>query len=190
MWCFWWFKWSFYAYEQCWQKSIALEIQTDSNLSDFFGFCDHRFSPYAEKIQNYFIGCGNLMLQGSSTSKNMPHWLKVLKMWSSVPQVCHMDKMDMEQSAHDKTVHKNMMTIAKLQQWLVSGGFFSKHWGHKCIWWWSQNKMQKWPSTRKLSNKTLPKAQRIQGIEWIDSTNTFSSKQLQFGCSTKFENSE
>ena len=42
--------------------------------------------------------------------------LKVLKMWSSVPQVCHMDKMDIEQSAHDKTVHKNMMTIAKLQQ--------------------------------------------------------------------------
>ena len=114
MWCSLWFKWSFYAYEQCWQKSVALEIQTDSNLSDFFGFCDHRFSPYAEKIQNYFIGCGNLMLQGSSTSKNR------LEIWSSVPQVCHMDKMDMEQSAHDKTVHKNMMTIAKLQQWLVS----------------------------------------------------------------------
>ena len=53
------------------RKSVALEIQTNSILSEFFGFCYHLFSPYADKIQNYINGLWQL--QRSSTSKNMSH---------------------------------------------------------------------------------------------------------------------
>ena len=55
------------------KKALRWKFKPIQTCLIFFGFCDHRFSPYADKIQNYFIGCGNLMLQGSSTSKNMPH---------------------------------------------------------------------------------------------------------------------
>ena len=116
-----------------------------------------------------------LVLQGSNTSNNMPHW-KCLRCGPQLHKCVTWIKWTLKKVPTTKRSIRTWWQLQNCNNDLCPVVSFPST-EDTNVSDDGANKIQKWVSPRKLNDKALPKVQRTQGIECFDPINTFSSKQ-------------